>query len=58
MKSDDFKIIRRQFVLGDLERKIEIYTKQQGLSLSQYKELLRVYPPDKWERLEKAVESI
>ena len=57
MNSAEFKKIRQEFVLGDLDRKIEIYIKQQGLSLSQHKELLRVYPKDEWDRPEKAIET-
>ena len=58
MTKADFKIVRQQFVLGDIEQKIEIYKNQQGLSLSQYKELLRVFPQEEWERLENELENI
>ena len=58
MNSAEFKKIRQEFALGDVVRKIEIYTMQQNLTLGQYKELLRVYPQDEWNRLERAMENI
>jgi len=57
MNGSEFKKIRQAFVLGDVDKKIEIYTTQEGLTLGQYKELLRTFPTEEWTRLEKAMET-
>lgn len=51
-----FQDIKRQFSLGDVDQKIEIYTTVEGLTQAQYKELLRLFPLDQLPRLETALQ--
>lgn len=52
---ETFQEIKDRFIAADLETKIEIYTTVQGLSVDQYKELLRVFPIKYLDKLEKAM---
>ncbi|NLV88788.1 MAG: hypothetical protein GX021_05430 [Tissierellia bacterium] len=51
----NFEEIKERFIAADLDTKIEIYTTVQGLSVEQYKELLRVFPIKHLDKLEKAM---
>lgn len=51
----NFEEIKERFIAADLDTKIEIYTTVQGLSVEQYKELLRVFPIKYLDKLEKAM---
>lgn len=52
---DTFQEIKDRFIAADLDTKIEIYTTVQGLSVDQYKELLRVFPIKYLDKLERAL---
>ncbi len=39
-----FEAIKERFRKADVDGKIEIYTTVQGLTVEQYKELLRMFP--------------
>lgn len=53
--NDTFQEIKDRFIAADLDTKIQIYTTVQGLSVEQYKELLRVFPIKYLDKLEKAM---
>ena len=40
----DFDKIKQDFINADVDGKIRIYTTTQGLSVDQFRELLRYYP--------------
>ena len=50
-----FESIKERFRKADVDGKIEIYTTVQGLTVDQYKELLRMFPIKYLDRLEKAM---
>jgi hypothetical protein len=50
-----FESIKERFKNADVDEKIEIYTTVQGLSVEQYKELLRMFPIKYFDKLEKAM---
>lgn len=50
-----FQEIKEKFNAADIDEKIEIYTTVQGLTVEQYKELLRMFPIKYLDRLEKAM---
>lgn len=52
---ENFEHILDRFKAGDLQSKIDIYTTVQGLSVEQYKELLRYFPIKHLGELEKAM---
>lgn len=52
---ENFEHIKERFISADLDDKIEIYTTVQGLSVDQYKELLRYFPIKHLAQLEKAM---
>jgi hypothetical protein len=52
---ENFEHIKERFISADLDDKIEIYTTVQGLSVEQYKELLRYFPIKHLAELEKAM---
>lgn len=52
---ENFEHIKERFITADLDDKIEIYTTVQGLSVDQYKELLRYFPIKHLAQLEKAM---
>lgn len=53
--NDNFYEIKDKFISADLDTKIQIYTTVKGLSVEQYKELLRVFPIKHLNKLEKAM---
>jgi len=57
MPVDDktFETIKEKFKNADVDEKIEIYTTVQGLSVEQYKELLRMFPIKYFDKLERAM---
>lgn len=52
---ENFEHIKERFITADLDDKIEIYTTVQGLSVEQYKELLKYFPIKHLAELEKAM---
>ncbi len=52
---ENFEHIKERFITADLDDKINIYTTVQGLSVEQYKELLRFFPLKHLGELEKAM---
>ena len=54
-KNQDFIKIKEKFNEADIDKKIEIYTSVQGLTVEQYKELLKMFPIKYLDRLEKAM---
>jgi len=55
MENLDFTKLKMRFINANLDEKIEIYVTSEGLSQSQYKELLRAYPLNQLDQLEKAL---
>lgn len=51
----DFDKIKQDFINADVDEKIRIYTTTQGLSVEQFRELLRYYPIQHLSKLEKAL---
>lgn len=51
----NFEQIKQEFINADLDKKIQIYTTTEGLSVDQFKELLRYYPIQHLSKLEKAM---
>ncbi|GAA0707472.1 hypothetical protein GCM10008904_16730 [Paraclostridium ghonii] len=51
----NFEEIKTNFINGDLDEKIRIYTTTEGLSVEQFKELLKYYPIQHLSKLEKAL---
>ena len=52
----EFENIKEEFKQSDLSGKIKIYTTTSGLSVDQFKELLRLYPLQYLDKLEKAMQ--
>ncbi len=52
---ENFQHIIERFQNADLKQKIEIYTSVKGLSVDQYKELLRYFPIKHLNELDKAM---
>lgn len=52
---ENFEHILNRFRTADLDTKIDIYTTVQGLSVEQYKELLKYFPIKHLGELEKAM---
>ena len=53
--STDFEMIKQRFINSDLNGKIEIYTTTQGLTVEQFKELLKHFPLQHLDKLEQAM---
>ena len=51
----NFEEIKTKFINADLDEKIKIYTTTEGLSVEQFKELLKYYPIQHLSKLEKAL---
>ncbi|MDK2918245.1 MAG: hypothetical protein PWQ37_978 [Candidatus Petromonas sp.] len=51
----NFEEIKQKFINAGLEEKIRIYTTTQGLTVEQFKELLRHFPLQHLDKLEKAM---
>lgn len=58
MQKDDFIRLKLKFAQTDVAGKIAIYTETPGLSATQYKELLRMYPVDRLTELETALAKL
>ena len=54
MSTVNFEDIKTKFINADLDEKIRIYTTTEGLSVEQFRELLRYYPIQHLSKLEKA----
>ncbi len=52
---DKFETIKENFENASVDGKIEIYTTTQGLSVDQFKELLRMFPLQHLDKLERAM---
>lgn len=55
MAAVDFDKIKQDFIDSDVDGKIRIYTTTEGLSVEQFRELLRYYPIQYLSKLEKAM---
>lgn len=55
MAAVDFNKIKQEFIDSDVDGKIRIYTTTEGLSVDQFRELLRYYPIQYLSKLEKAM---
>ena len=55
MELQEFKKLKGDFVSANTDKKIEMYTRAQGLTQTQYKELLREFPYNEIGRLERAL---
>ncbi|NLV76245.1 MAG: hypothetical protein GX023_04585 [Tissierellia bacterium] len=53
--NQNFEQIKEKFEAADVDGKIKIYTTVRGLTVEQYKELLRMFPIKYLDRLEKAM---
>ena len=51
----NFEDIKVKFINADLDGKIKIYTTTEGLTVAQYKELLKYFPIQHLSKLERAV---
>ena len=51
----NFEEIKTKFINADLDGKIRIYTTTEGLTVDQFKELLKFYPIQHLSKLEKAL---
>jgi hypothetical protein len=54
----NFEEIKEEFINASLDDKIKIYTQAQGLTVEQFKELLRYFPIKYLDKLEEAVNGI
>nr|WP_074073878.1 hypothetical protein [Clostridioides difficile] len=52
MSSVNFEDLKNKFINSDLDEKIRIYTTTEGLSVEQFKELLKYYPIQHLSKLE------
>lgn len=55
MENTEFSRLVEEFKRESTEGKIRLYTSSPGLSMDQYKELLKLYPYNEIDRLEKAL---
>lgn len=55
MAAVDFEKIKQDFINADVDGKIRIYTTTEGLTVEQFRELLRYYPIQYLSKLEKAL---
>lgn len=53
--SVNFEAIKNRFINASLDEKIEIYTTTSGLTVEQFKELLRHFPLQHLDKLERAM---
>ena len=53
--NQSFEQIKEKFKAAAVDEKIEIYTTVRGLTVEQYKELLKMFPIKYLDRLEKAM---
>ncbi|SHJ14885.1 hypothetical protein SAMN02745975_01400 [Geosporobacter subterraneus DSM 17957] len=54
-QNGNFEAIKERFRNADVNEKIEIYTTTQGLTVDQFKELLRMFPLQHLDKLERAM---
>lgn len=55
MGAVNFDQIKQDFINADVDGKIKIYTTTEGLSVEQFRELLRYYPIQHLSKLERAM---
>ncbi|MGL6106190.1 hypothetical protein [Romboutsia sp.] len=55
MSTIDFEEVKTKFINADLDEKIRIYTTTEGLSVNEFRELLKYYPIQYLSKLEKAL---
>jgi len=55
MEIHEFTKLREEFQNADLEKKIDIYTTIEGLTVEQYKALLKLFPMNEISKLEAAL---
>lgn len=55
MEITKFENLKREFINSDTDKKIEIYSKTPDLTQEQYKQLLKLYPYNEIDKLEKAL---
>ncbi len=51
----DFNKLKEDFINADVDEKIKIYTTTEGLTVEQFRELLRYYPIQHLSKLERAM---
>ena len=51
----DFNKLKEDFINADVDGKIKIYTTTEGLTVEQFRELLRYYPIQHLSKLERAM---
>lgn len=51
----NFDQIKERFIQADVDGKIEIYTTTEGLSVEQFRELLKHFPLQHLDKLERAM---
>ena len=51
----NFEEVKQRFIQADVDGKIEIYTTTAGLSVEQFKELLKHFPLQHLDKLERAL---
>ncbi|OPJ56835.1 hypothetical protein [Alkalithermobacter paradoxus] len=56
MTGPNFDMIKERFKNASLDEKIEIYTTTSGLTVDQFKELLKYFPIQHLGKLEKAMQ--
>lgn len=54
-QNGNFEMIKERFRNADVDEKIQIYTTTQGLTVEQFKELLRMFPLQHLDKLERAM---
>lgn len=54
-ENENFESIKERFKNADVDEKIQIYTTVQGLTVEEYKELLRMFPLKYLDKLEQAM---
>ena len=54
-KITNFEMIKEEFKRADLNEKIKIYTTTAGLTVDQFRELLKLYPLQHLDKLERAM---
>lgn len=55
MTVQNFEKIKQEFINADVDKKINIYTTTTGLTVEQFKELLKYFPIKHFKKLERAV---
>ncbi len=51
----NFEQVKTQFINADLDEKIRIYTTTEGLSVAEFRELLKYFPIQHLSKLERAL---